>query len=272
MSKAFPSSTVIKTALLVDFFIGESWAEGPYLVLGKLTTCFCSGFYPRERGRFLDWFLFPANLPEAPPTGLWAGIRGSTPPGPARGYFWRISLALPRPSPRAPPPRRPAGETRESLGPQAGGRVAGLRRLSRCRSPLCLPLSEGPFPRRLGDAGEPAAEGPLRERASSRTRHGAGEWRGLGPQPRRTRPAGEAAALLSLVKGDPWGGCREGRTPPVSGAGGSFQTSGLLFPSCSPPASRVSSCPGIWCELSPPWPPLTSFLGGFPAFSCVNPN
>lgn len=202
------------TALFVTFH-WLSWAEGPDFVPGKQGLVFSVRLLSGRKRAFLGLVPRPHTSQRPRPPDYGRAFAAPPLPVPRAGLWARfIGPAPPTPAPRPPRAPRPLGvlpaETRESLGPGAGGLVAGLRRLGRCLSPLCRPLSEESFPRRLGDAEEPAAEGPLRERASSRTRHGAGEWRGLGPQPRRARQAGEAAALLALVKTDLRGGCREG--------------------------------------------------------------
>lgn len=178
------------------------------------------------------------------------------------------------PAPRAPPPSVLPAQTRGLL---CRGRVAGLRRLGRCPSPPRLQLWEEPFPGRRGDAGEPAAEGPLRERASSCAHHGAGGARGLGPQPRRARPAGEAVALLALVKTDPRAGCREGggQGRPNLGGAGIFSNPGFPLPVAVPQSGwRAELVPaqGSGVKLAPPWAPFTAFPRGFLAFSSPNPT
>lgn len=193
-------------------------------------------------------------------------------PRPARQDFWRV-LAMPRP-PRAPGALGvPPAQKWEQLGRGAGCQVAGLRCLGGCPSSPSLPLSQEASPRGRGDAGEQAAEGPLRERASSYARHGAGWSRRMGPQPRRALPAGEAAALLALVKTDPRGGCREG----LGGGQASFQTSGFLrsFPSPHlPPAvgppSRVSTRDLVLFIPTPG--PHSTLCGRLSSLSCTKPN
>lgn len=141
---------------------------------------------------FLQEGTFPGPAPFPPNSGVLPQPRPSLRPRPPA--LRRALAAPPLPVPRAGTSgafhwSRPSGvlraERRESLGPGFGGPVAGLRRLGRFPSSPCRPFSEEPFPRRRGDAGEPPAEGPLGEPAATRARHGAGEWRGLGPQPRR---------------------------------------------------------------------------------------
>lgn len=179
--------------------------------------------------------------------------------------LWR-SLPAHRKPPAAAGPRPEAGVS-SSPAHRPGarglqGRYSGAARpLGVLRTEAREPVRPGPglrtcrspFPRRRGDAAEPAAEGPLRERASSRARHGACRSRALGPQPRSARPAGEAAALLPLVKTELEGLPRErqrGLGYPSLGGGTSSQTSGYLLH--SRPAvgreGRVIICLGIWCS------------------------
>jgi hypothetical protein len=170
----------------------------------------------------------PRPIPDAPVLPIADGYRSRAPP------------TGPRPRPLAQqkgtfsafrPPRRP----------RRGNRSAGVGCLA-CR------LSDGarvlPASRKRGNAGEPASEGPFRERASSRARHGVGGWRGLGPLPRRARPSGETAALLALVRTaprprglgeQPWGRGRLGH-------GRVFSNSPLppRFPPRACPRSAVS--------------------------------
>lgn len=132
------------------------------------------------------------------------------PPAPRAGFGG--FHCLPRP-PGVPPPRP---------GNRWGrARLAGRRRPTRCPHPVRAPLSEEPFTWKRGDARESGPEGPLREPAASRARHGAGGGRRLGPQPRRAQPAGDAAALLALVKTIARGcrGGHAGRGAPGLGGG-----------------------------------------------------
>lgn len=211
-----------------------------------------------QEGAFPGPAPFPAKLrhtteapplPEAPPTGPQECARGPTPPSPARQDFWRVSLA--------PPLRRPADG-------EAG--IAGTWLWGSCRRPAASrsssefalpPALRGAFPANAGRCRGTASRGSAP--GTSRAPRPPWSQRVAGPGPTAApRLTGWRSCCVARVgKEGPLGGLPRGRRRrqrfPRSRRGGrSIQTSRLfLWRSCNRAGSRVSTCLGIWCELSP---------------------
>lgn len=166
---------------------------------------------------------------------LLAHFIGPAPPIPAR------------PAPQASC-RRDAGIT-GTPGWGSGCRPAASQSLL---SPLS-PVLRGAFPAKAGRCRATGSRGSAP--GTSLIPHPPRSRRVAGPGPTAApHSSGWRSCCAALVgKGGPLRGCREGRAPPVSGAGGSFQTSGLIVPS-SVRRRAVSTCPGSGVRYPLPGP------------------